>query len=77
MCLAAATAKSEQAVPATQWLRVDGVDISLHDVIGNGNWHQINHGNHVGTVNALLQLLSCACFEQRSFPLLISTFYCK
>ena len=32
-------------------LRVDGVDISLHDVIGNGNWHQINHGNHVGTVN--------------------------
>ena len=49
--LAAATAKSEQAVPATQWLRVDGVDISLHDVIGNGNWHQINHGNHVGTVN--------------------------
>ena len=49
--LAAATAKSEQAVPATQWLRVDGVDISLHDVSGNGNWHQINHGNHVGTVN--------------------------
>lgn len=49
--LAAATAKSEQALPATQWLKVDGVNISLHDVSGNGSWHQINHGNHVGTVN--------------------------
>ena len=49
--LAAATAKSEQALPATQWLKVDGVNIPLHDVSGNGSWHQINHGNHVGTVN--------------------------
>ena len=38
-------------MPATQWLKVDGVNISLHDVSGNGSWHQINHGNHVGTVN--------------------------
>lgn len=49
--LADATAKSQQALPATQWLRIDGTDIPLHHVSGNGQWHNISQGGYQGIVN--------------------------
>lgn len=49
--MADATAKSQQALPATQWLRIDGTDIPLHHVSGNGQWHNISQGGYQGIVN--------------------------
>ncbi len=49
--LAGVTTKIQQIQPATQWLSVDGVDIPIHHVTGNGTWHNIANASHNGMVN--------------------------
>lgn len=49
--LATASTNTRQVQPATEWLSVDGVAISLHHVTGDGTWQQLSQASYSGVIN--------------------------